>query len=62
MALSRVDRRTAAELLRGVLDAVDEGVLAADGPVAAGVVRRLEGAVLALDAIDPSKGGPAGAQ
>lgn len=54
MALSRSDRRQAAELVRRVLNAVDGGVLGADGPVAAAAVRRLEGAVMALDAIDPA--------
>ncbi len=43
------DRTEAAALLRRVLDAVDRGELAADGPAAVAVVRRCEGAVIALE-------------
>jgi hypothetical protein len=46
------DRTEAAALLRRVLDAVDRGALAADGPAAVAVVRRCEGAVIALEVID----------
>jgi hypothetical protein len=52
MSLPRTERMQAAAQLRRVLDAVDTGDLSADGPVAAAVVRRLEGVLLSLDAID----------
>lgn len=44
------DRREAELLLSGVLDAVQRGDLAADGPAATSVAHRLEGALLALRA------------
>jgi len=50
--MTRADRQEAAALLRRVLDAVDRGDLTADGPAAAAVVRLLEGALLALRAVD----------
>ena len=53
--MSKADRGEAAAQLRRVLDAVESGELSADGPVGSALVRRLEGAVLALDAVD-SKG------
>lgn len=52
VALTRAQREQAADLLREVLAAVDRGDLTADGPAAVGVVRRLEGALLALQAMD----------
>lgn len=52
VTLNRADRDNARALLRRVLDAVDRGDLTADGPAAVGVVRRLEGALLALREID----------
>ena len=52
MATTRAERREAADLLRRALDAVNRGDPSADGPVAAAVVRRLEGAPLALKAMD----------
>jgi hypothetical protein len=55
MSLTRADRQQAAAQIRRLLDMVDTGDLSADGPVAAGVVRRLEGVVLALDAIDANR-------
>jgi hypothetical protein len=55
VSLSKADRGEAAAQLRRVLDAVESGDLSADGPVGSALVRRLEGAVLALDAVD-SKG------
>jgi hypothetical protein len=45
------DRAEAAELLRRVLALVESGGLAADGPAGAGLVRRLEGALLAVEAM-----------
>jgi hypothetical protein len=45
------DLEQTALLLRRLLDSIDEGELTADGPVGAGMVRRLEGALLALDAL-----------
>lgn len=45
-------RTEAAALLRRVLDAVDRGELAADGPAAVAVVRRCEGAAIALEVMD----------
>lgn len=50
--VNRRERDESAALLRCVLDAVDSGELAADGPAAVAVVRRLEGALLALEAIE----------
>lgn len=50
--MNRRDRRDAADLLRGVLDAVERGELRADSPAAVATVRRLEGALLALEALD----------
>lgn len=55
VAMTRADRQEAADLLRRVLDAVGRGDLAADAPVAAGVMRRLEGALLALQAVDQAR-------
>lgn len=46
------ERQEAAALLRRVLDAVDSGALAADGPAAVAVVRRMEGALLAVEAME----------
>lgn len=51
--VNRRQRQESAALLRRVLDAVDNGDLAADGPAAVAVVRRLEGALLAVEAMDP---------
>ncbi len=42
----------AADLLRRLLAAVEEGRLDADGPVAAGLVRQMQGAAEALDLAD----------
>ena len=52
VAVDRVDRVEAARLLREVLSAVVDGRLAADDPVAVALVRRMEGALLALQALD----------
>lgn len=57
--------REAAAVLRRLLDAVDRGDVTAEGPVGAGVVRQLRGAIVALDTAaatdqpedrDPSRG------
>lgn len=52
MALDRTELNEAADLIRGVLKIVDCGELSADGRAAAATVRRLEGALLALDTIN----------
>ena len=52
MGLTRVERREALDLIQGLLDLVDDGHLAADGPSGVMLVRRLEGAMLALRAMD----------
>lgn len=46
----------AAALLRRVLALVDSGDLSADGPAAVGLVRRLEGVVLTLEALESPPG------
>ncbi len=51
MALDGVQRDEASDLLRRVLAAVGRGEVTADGPAAAATVRRLEGALLALEII-----------
>lgn len=45
-------REEAAEMLRRLLAAVEDDNLSADGPAGAGLVRRIEGALAALDALD----------
>jgi hypothetical protein len=52
VALTRVERQKAADLIQGLLDMVDDGHMAADGPKGVALVRRLEGALIALRAID----------
>jgi hypothetical protein len=52
VALTRAQRREAAAQIEQVLGLLDDGELAADGPKAVAVVRRLEGAMLALMAMD----------
>lgn len=51
MALTRAEQREVADLIQRLLDLVDDGNLAADGPVGVALVRRLEGAMLALRAM-----------
>lgn len=51
MALSRRQQREAADALRALLAAVERGDLDADGPAGSALVRRLEGALLVLDAL-----------
>jgi len=48
MALTKAERHKAADLIQSLLDMVDEGDLDADGPAGVALVRRLEGAMLAL--------------
>jgi hypothetical protein len=52
VALTRAERQRAADLIQTLLDLVDDGDLAADGPSGVALVRRLEGAMLALRAMD----------
>jgi hypothetical protein len=50
--MDRREREQAAALLRDILNAVNRGNLSADGPAAVALERRLEGALLALEAMD----------
>jgi hypothetical protein len=50
--LTKAERKKAADLTQRLLDLVDDGHLAADGPAGVALVRRLEGAMLALWAMD----------
>jgi hypothetical protein len=52
VGLTRAEGEKAADLIEGLLDMVDDGHLAADGPVGVALARRLEGAMLALRAMD----------
>jgi hypothetical protein len=52
VGLTKADRRTAVDLIQELLDLVDDGDLAADGPAGVALVRRLEGAMLALRVLD----------
>ncbi len=47
--LSRAELLETARLLRALIELIRTGRLAAEGPVAGAVARRLEGAVLALE-------------
>ena len=49
--MTREDQEQAADLLRRLLDSIDHGDLSADGPAAVALVRRLEGALLAVEAL-----------
>lgn len=51
MALSRTQQQEAADGLRRLLEAVQRGDLTVDGPAANALLRRLEGALLALEAV-----------
>ena len=51
MALTKAEQRKAADLIRQVLDLVDDGHLTVDGPTGVALVRHLEGAMLALRAL-----------
>jgi len=48
VALTKAEQRKAADLIQELLDLVDDGHLAADGPGGVALARRLEGAMLAL--------------
>ena len=52
MALTQAERQKAADLMQRLLDLVDDGDLAADGPAGVALVRRLEGAMIALRIMD----------
>jgi hypothetical protein len=52
VALTRAERQKAADLIQTLVDLVDDGSLAADGPAGVALVRRLEGATIALRAMD----------
>jgi hypothetical protein len=52
VALTKAERQQAADLIQRLIDMVDDGGLAADGPAGVAMVRRMEGAMLALRAMD----------
>jgi hypothetical protein len=52
VSLTKAERRKGDALIQRILDLVDDGDLAADGPAGVALVRRLEGAVIALRAMD----------
>jgi hypothetical protein len=52
VALTRAERQKAADLIQTLLEMVDDGDLAADGPAGVTLVRRMEGVMLALRAMD----------
>jgi hypothetical protein len=52
VALMKVERQKADDLIQRILDLVDDGDLAADGPAGVALVRRLEGAMIALTVMD----------
>jgi hypothetical protein len=52
VGLTKAERRRADDLIQELLDLVDDGHIAADGPAGVALVRRLEGAMLALRAMD----------
>lgn len=52
MALTQAERQKADDLIQRLLEMVDDGHLAADGPAGVALVRRLEGAMIALRAMD----------
>lgn len=54
VALTKAERQQAVDLIQRLLDIVDDGDLAADGPTGLALARRLEGALLALRAMDGS--------
>lgn len=51
MGLTRAQQREVAGVLRDLLSAVERGELSVDGPAGNALVRRLEGALLVLDAL-----------
>ena len=54
MALTEAEQQGSADLIQRLLDLVDDGHWAADGPGVVALARRLEGAMLALRALDGS--------
>lgn len=42
VAVTKAEREKAAELIQGLLDMIDDGDLAADGPASVAPMRRLE--------------------
>jgi hypothetical protein len=50
--MNRRDREEAADLISGVLELAGQGNLSADGPAAVALIRRLEGADIALRSLD----------
>jgi hypothetical protein len=52
VGLAKAERQRADDLIQRLLDLIDDGDLAADGPAGVTLVRRLEGAMLALRAMD----------
>ena len=46
--LTRTQIREASRMIQAILEKIYDGTLASDGPLAAAVVRRLEGAAAAL--------------
>jgi hypothetical protein len=54
VGLTKAERQNALDLIQEVLDLVDDGQLGADGPAGVALVRRLEGAMIALRAMDSS--------
>ena len=52
MGLTKAERQRADDLIQELLDLVDDGHIAADGPTGVALVRRLEGAMIALRAMD----------
>lgn len=54
VVLTRAQQQESADLIQHLLDLVDEGHIAADGPAGVALVRHLEGAMLALRAMDRS--------
>jgi hypothetical protein len=52
VGLTQAERQKADDLIQELLDLVDDGHIAADGPAGVALARRLEGAMLALRAMD----------
>jgi hypothetical protein len=52
VGLTKAERQKADHLIQGLLDMVYDGHIAADGPTGVALVRRLEGAMIALRAMD----------
>ena len=52
VGLTKAERQRADDLIQKLLDLVDDGHIAADGPAGVALVRRLEGAMIALRALN----------